>query len=166
MTTNLPASLAQFIPTMFHVEAKAALDAYVNQTIASNLERTKEHVLRGIVAYVAGYGLEKSETQAALLEPINHHIAGGERGIYHDKYVATFRGKFPKGEREIQNVIDSFPPGTEISREQMNELKTRFQMGVRSLLLSPMLRELGCRDDGRTGRWTTPVLRIVRTGNF
>jgi hypothetical protein len=166
MTSNLPASLAQFIPTMFHVEAKAALDAYVNQTIASNAERTKEDILRGIVAYVAGHGLGNVETQEQPFNSMGHSIAGGDRGVYHDRYVATFRGKFPKGEREIQNVIDSLPRGTEISREQMKDLKSLFQMGSRSLLLSPMLRELGCRDDGRTGRWTTPVLRIVRTGNF
>jgi len=151
---------------MFHVEAKVALDAYVNQTIVSNAERTKEDILRGIVGYVASYGLGKADTEAPPSTSTNHSVAGGNRGVYHDKYVATFRGKFVKGEREIQNVIDSLPPGTEISREQMNDLKTRFRMGPRSLLLSPMLREMGCRDDGRTGRWTTPVLRIVRTAGF
>jgi hypothetical protein len=166
MTTNLPASLAQFIPTMFHVEAKVALDAYVNQTIVSNAERTKEDILRGIVAYLASHGLEESATQAAFpASPKQHVIATGNFGVRHAQYVSTFRAKFPNGERELRDMIESFPPGTEISRTAYDAIKRHFGMGNRAVLLPPMMRELGCRDDS-WATWTTPVLRIVRTGNF
>jgi hypothetical protein len=166
MTTNLPASLAKFIPSMFHVEAKAALDAYVNQTIASNLERTKEGILRGIVAYVASHDAMCGTPEEALpSSPKQHVITAGGFGVRHAQYVSTFRATFPSGERELRDMIDSFPPGTQISRTAYEAIKRHFGMGNRAVLLPPMMRELGCRDDS-WATWTTPVLRIVRAGNF
>jgi hypothetical protein len=165
MTPNLPLSLAQLIPTMFHVEAEAALVAHVENLLASRVELAKEDLLRSIVAHVASYGLAEPPTQEAPPVPVKQHIAAGERGVNHEQYVATFRAKFPNGERELRGMLYRFPPGTKLSRMEMDEIKRHFGMGARSLLLSPMLRDLGCRDDSR-GQWITPVLRTVCTGGF
>lgn len=173
MTPNLPLSLAKLIPTMFHVEAEAALVAHVEtlvassveKLLASHVERAKDDILRSIVAHVASYELAKAPTQEAPAAPVKQHIAAGERGVHHQQYVATFRAKFPNGERELRDMIYRFPGGTKLSRMEMDEIKRHFGMGTRSLLLSPMLRELGCRDDLR-GMWITPVLRNLRIGGF
>ena len=155
MTTNLPAELSALIPTIMHAKVAAAYEPL----IASRVAQAKEDILRSIVAHVASYGLVESATQAVPPAPSNHCIAVGERGVHHDHYVATFRAKFPNGEHELRGMIEYFPGGTELNRGQMNAMKGHFGMGERSLLLAPMLRELGCRDDSR-GIWTTPVLRI------
>lgn len=166
MITNLPPFLAQFIPTMCHVEAKVALDRYVDQTIALNVERTKEGILRGIIAYLASHD-EMCVTPEESLpsSPKQHVIMAGGFGVRHAKYVSTFRATYPSGERELRDMIDSFAPGTQISRTAYEAIKRHFGMGDRAVLLPPMMRELGCRDDS-WATWTTPVLRIVHTGNF
>ena len=160
MTPNLPQSLAQLIPPIFHAEAAAAYAASVEPLIASHVERAKDEMSRSIVAYVASYGLVEPPAEGAPAAPSKHIIAAGERGHRHDQYVATFRAKFPNGERELRNMIECFPGGHKISRAQMDIIKRHFGMGTRSLLLPPMMREIGCRDDG-SGEWNTPVLRIL-----
>ena len=171
MTTNLPASLANLIPSIWHAQVSEAYAALVEQLVASRVAQAKEDILRSIVAHVASYGLVESPPQVELAqdEPAavskQHIIAAGERGVYHDQYVATFRAKFPNGERELREMIECFPGGAKLNRAQMDAIKGHFGMGERSLLLSPMLRELGCRDDSR-GMWTTPVLRNSPTNGF
>ena len=161
MPHSLPPSLAQFIAVVWQTQAAAAYAAAVELLIASHVEQEKDNMRRSVVALLDGLG--ESPTQDAPLAPNKlQRIAGGKRGVYHDQYVATFRAKFPNGESDLRNICDHFPGGTKLSQVQMDIIKRHFGMGVRSLLLAPMLRELGFYDDSR-GQWTTPVLRIVPT---
>jgi len=174
MTTNLPASISALIPIILHTKVAAAYAAAVEPLIASHVEQAKEDILRGAVAYFASYGLVESPapvatapvattqdapTQDAPAAVLKKHIVSGERGVLHDQFLATFRAKFPNGERELCQMIDCYPAGAMMSREHINAIKEHFGMGERSTLLSPMLRHLGCRYDSR-GMWITPVLRI------
>jgi hypothetical protein len=166
MTPNLPPALAQLIAPIFHAEAATIYAASVEPLIASHVAQAKDEMCRVAVACFASYGLVDPPAQDAPAAPTKQHIiAAGERGDRHDQYVATFRAKYPSGERELCNMIERFPGGTKLNRPQMDAIKRHFGMGTRSLLLPPMMREIGCRDDG-SGEWTTPVLRLVNTGNF
>ena len=80
MTPNLPNSLAQLIPPIFHAEAAAAYAASVEPLIASHVERAKDEMSRSIVAYVASYGLVEPPAEGAPAAPSKHIIAAGERG--------------------------------------------------------------------------------------
>ena len=168
MTTNLPASISALIPIILHAKVAAAYAAAVEPLIASHVEQAKEDILRGMVGYVASYGLvespapvETTQDAPAPDEPTalfkHRAIESGDRGFYHDKYVATFRAKFPNGERELREMIECYPPGGTVSRAHIYVIKSHFGMGERSLLLSPMLRELRCHTNMH-GDWTTPVL--------
>jgi hypothetical protein len=164
MTTNLPASISALIPVILHAKVAAAYAETVESLIASHVDQAKEDILRGIVGYVASYGLVESPapvatTQDALGAVLKKHIVSGERGVLHDQFLATFRAKFPNGEREMREMINCYPPGATMGREHINAIKLHFCMGERSTLLSPVLRHLGCRYDSR-GMWITPVLRI------
>ena len=165
MTPNLPLSLALFIPTKDHVEAEKALVAHVEQIVSSRVEEAKDCILRGVVAYLAGYELQPPPDEAPTASPQRTRIEPGERGEKHAQYVATFRSLYPNGERELANMLNAYPPGTVLTPAQHFQIKNHFQMGTRSLLLAPMLRELGCREN-RSGRWITPILRISTTGGF
>lgn len=167
MTPNLPLSLALFIPTKDHAEAEAAFVAAVDEILASRLEAIKETMLRALVgnatAFLASFELDEAPTAQPDNAKPRTRILPGERGENHEQYVATFRAQYPNGENELRAILDSYPPGTAMTPMQHAEIKAHFGMGTRSLLLSPMLRELGCREN-RSGRWITPILRIVANG--
>jgi uncharacterized protein with von Willebrand factor type A (vWA) domain len=153
---SLPAELAQFIPVKDHPQAGEALARFV----ADSVQQAEEALRRHLVALIAGDGLEEAPQQVEELpriEASNHHWA---RGCNHQQFLATFRARFPKGEEDIRAYLANWPPGTKLSAAEHNRLKAWFGMGTRSLLLAPMLRELGCTETS-SGRWITPFLQIV-----
>lgn len=168
MTPNLPLSLALFIPTKDHAEAEAAFVTAVDEILTSRIEAVKETMLRALVnnstAFLASFELEDALAGQHEKDKPRTRILPGERGENHDQYVATFRVQYPNGENELRAIFDNYPPATTMTPAQHAEIKAHFGMGTRSLLLSPMLRELGCREN-RSGRWITPILRIVANGS-
>jgi hypothetical protein len=166
MTPNLPLSLALFIPTKDHVEAEKALVAHVEQLVSYMVEQAEENLrrrlIRELTAFLAGHDLEAAPAEDV---PERTRIKPGEFGQNHEQYVATFRNTYLNGWHELRAMLNGYPPGTTLTPAQHQEIKDHFGMGTRSLLLAPMLRELGCREN-RSGRWITPVLRNETTGGY
>lgn len=150
---NLPIKLAMLIPSSLHIAAEVALQEYVQERIAE----TKETIIRSAIAHLAAYELEAA---AEVTDKEPHTIANGDVGANHRQYVATFRKRVPHGEEYLVAEVAKLKPGQNVPHSLYLVWKRHLELGRRSLLLAPMLRELGLVEK-KPGHWSTPVLRIV-----